>query len=262
MIGAVVAATVHGGEAAKPTAPAISLMADGYYAREPADREWSIRLRGTIPSLCGAWLLVFDPAGKVLHSGQVAHGVYPDDRPFTVTLPADGRTGDCMIKLIGMQEDLMSLRLPLTDLPMEVYGGRNFAVRTEKGARLCFKGFDRPRTKPSLEESLAAVTEGGPAPAEAGQTRVTLGAYKGHLVVKNGTGKVVANTRTPLEGTEIESGKYDNLTTFPTVPGETYWLEQECMYFGSTNTLYVACEPGHWFQPDLRFEAIKWWTLK
>jgi hypothetical protein len=239
-----------------------SIMADAIYVREPADGAWSIRLRGQIPSLSGAWLLAFDSAGKVLHSGLVPHGDYPDEKPFILAFPPDGRAGDYAIRLIGRQEDLMGVRLPLTDLPFEVYGGRQFAVSGGKASRVCFKGLDRPKAKASLEDALAVAEGEADAPkADEGGTRVTLGAYKGHLTVRDEAGKTVADTRTLLPGTENEVLKYSNLTTFPTAPGATYWLERECLYFSSTNAFYIAVDPGRWFQPDPRHESIKWWVL-
>ena len=158
------------GLAAEPMPPVSQVMADGYYVRETRDQAWQLRITGEIPSLCGAWILVHDRAGRKVVSRQIPHGLYSEEAPWVLEVPRDGIEGDYVIRIIGHQRDLLGIRVPLSDLPGEVYGGNSFTIGHEPGRRIAFQ----------VDES---------------RHQVKLGAYKGHLTVRDATNGIVADTR-------------------------------------------------------------------
>ncbi len=214
-----------------------SVMADGYYIRETKDEEWFIRITGTIPSLAGAYILIFDTTGRKIYAGVIPSGEHPSKAPFVVKVPADGVTGDYKIKLLGHQHDLLGIHVPLTDLRYEVYGGSSFTIGHDKDRRIAFK----------------VSTE---------QTEVTLAAYKGHLTVKDADDGVVADTRTSTEPINEKSNapfRYCNVVTFPVVMEKTYWIEPQSFYFRTAPSLFLTFNPKGWFKPDPKLDEVKWW---
>jgi hypothetical protein len=207
------------------------VMAGGYYAREVKDQEWHLRLVGEIPSLCGAYIVIHDAAGKIVYHGVIPHGQYPADRPYVVAIKPDGTVGDYKIVMVGHQNDLLGVTVPYTDLPSEVYGGANFTIGHEPDVEPLFRAPD-------------------------GVTKMSLGAYKGHLKVADQTGRVVADTRV---GGVLK--KYDMTTDFDVKPGDTYRLQLECFYFRSylPGTLFIAFDPARWFSPTAALDQVKWW---
>ena len=218
------------GQVAQKTEPH-PVMADGYYAREVRDQEWHLRLVGEIPSLCGAYVVIHDAAGKIIHHGMIPHGTYPADRPYVATIKPDGIVGDYKIVMIGHQNDILGVAAPYTDLPFEVYGGVNFTIGNAPGVDLYFQ-------------------------APEGIAKMNLGAYCGHLKVLDSAGKVVADTR--VGG---KPKKYDMTVEFAVKPGETYCLQRECFYFNSyiPGTLFFAFDPARWFCPTSTLDRVKWW---
>lgn len=209
-----------------------SVFATGCYVREANNQEWSLRLVGKIPSLCGAYMVVHDAAGKTIYHGVIPHGSYPEDKPYVVTIKPDGIAGDYKIVIVGHQNDMLGLTAPFTDLPFEVYGGWTFAIG------------DDPNTKPFFK-------------APEGVTKMKLGAYKGHLKVFDKAGKIIADTR--VGGQQM---KYDNTVEFAVTQGETYQLHrEECFYFKSylPGTFFIVFQPERWFSPSTNLDTIKWW---
>lgn len=207
------------------------VMAGGYYAREVRDQEWHLRLAGEVPSLCGAYVVIHDAAGKTIYHGLIPRGQYPADKPFSVAIPPDGIVGDYKIVLVGHQNDMLGVAAPYTDLPFEVYGGVNFTIGHAPGVNLYFQ-------------------------APPGITNMNLGAYCGHLKVLDPAGKVVADTR--VGG---KPRKYDMTIEFDVKPGETYCLQRECFYFNSymPGTLFIAFDPARWFCPNPALDQVNWW---
>ena len=232
--------TIYRVSAAEPVPAAapklLRIQANGIYLREATDGPWQLTLTGAIPSLCGAYILVLDAAGKVVHHGVVPHGEYPPDKPLRIPIAADGLAGDYLVKLIGYQDDVMGLAMPLSDLPLEVYGHHSFAIAHElKDVPIWF------RLPP-------------------GQTTLTIGGYKGHLRVRDAQGKTVAESR--LDG-YYAGEKYGQKYRFCHVmelelqPETPYQLFRECLYFHSTEPLYLAFDPQRWFVPDPRLDELK-----
>ena len=163
--------------AAAPPEPAKEyprhIMPNGYYVRESEDQEWHIAVSGKIPSLCGIYLIVYDKSGKVVHHGVVPHGDYGAESPFRVTVPKDGVAGDYKIKIIGNQPTTWESNLPLKRL---------------KGGLLRHRHVLGTRPRP-WRQGLCPV----PNAARAG--RAGFACVQGHLVVKDESGAVVADTR-------------------------------------------------------------------
>ncbi len=208
------------------------VMADGYYARETTDGPWHIRIVGTVPSLCGAYVLVFGAGGDIVFRARIPHGTYPEDAPLLLKVPADGVTGDYKIKVIGHQRDLLGIQVPMTDLGAEVYGGTSFTIGHDEGRRIAFKVAD--------------------------QEELTVSAYKGHLKVRDAAGRVVADTCGTPE-TPPQVSRYSNLVTFPAKAGETYWIEPTAFYFGAKSRLFLTFDPDTWFLPNPLLDEVKWW---
>lgn len=232
----VAALLLCGGAAwAQNPAPAVryNVMAGGYYAREVKDQEWHLTLTGEIPSLSGAYVVVHDAQGKLIHSGVIPHGKYPPEKPFRVTVKPDGVVGDYKIIILGYQDDLLGLVTPFTDLPLEVYGGGSMSMGHE------------PTAKPYF-----MVPEG--------VTKMKLGAYAGSFQVYDADNKVVADSR--KEGVKE---KYDNTVEFPVTPGKVYRFERQSMYFRSytPGAFYIALSRERCFVPSPELDKVKWWEL-
>jgi hypothetical protein len=215
--------------AGKEPPQARRVMASGYYVREAEDREWRLRIVGETPSLCGAYMVIHDEAGKLLHHGEIPHGSHTADKPFVVTLPRDGRTGDYRIVIVGHQEDMLGLQTPITDLPLEVYGGTHFTVGHDPVA-VYFR-------------------------APEGLTKLTVGAYAGHLQVIKDPGGLVADTK---KGYVDKKGR-NNLVDFQPEPETLYRIERQCFYFTAQPAIYLAFDPARWFAPSPKLQDVKWW---
>jgi hypothetical protein len=211
-----------------------SIMAAGYYAREAADGPWRIEVTGSVPSLCGACLLVYDTEGRIVHKGVVPHGDYGTNTPFVVTIPKDGIAGDYLIKIIGHQRDLLGIRVPLTTLPGEVYGGSNFTIGHDKDRRVAFQ-------------------------VDKAQETVTLAAYKGHLSVQDDAGELITDTRFHADPLLREKHPLANSVKIPVKAGVTYWIIPESFYFGCEGLLYLTFDPARWFKPDPKLDEVEWW---
>lgn len=215
------------------------IMALGYYVREQEDKDWHINISGKISSLCGIYVIVYDDGGKVVYHGSVPCGEYSDKKPFSIKIPKDGVAGDYKIKIIGAQDDFLGINLPVSDLK-EVYYITGTTIGHGKGRYVLFQ------TPPEQKE-------------------VILHAYKGHLKVKDNTGKVVGDSRKDSKYGGDKYGtkyRYSNYFTLKTSPGVTYRIEPEAFYFGCKEGLYVMFKPDSWFFPDKKLDNIKWWRLE
>lgn len=230
---------------AKAAAPlARSLMADGYYVREVKDQEWHIRIAGTLPRQPGLYLIVLGAEGKRIFQGEVPSGTYTDDTPFVLTVPADGVTGDYVLKFIGQQDNLTGLRMPLTDLPFEVYGGINFAVGYGKG--------------PGQERKVAFKVPPG-------VTRVPMNGWRGDIRVLKADGSVLSDSKTDAvpEGAPNRVFGKNYVEIQPTVEaGQTYWIDPYgVLYVNFKEPMYLTFDPARWFQPPATMDInkMKWW---
>jgi len=139
--------------------------------------------------------------------------------------------GDYKIVIVGHQNDLLGIKVPLSDLPYEVYGGTNFSVGHEPGMRVYFR----------VPEGVAKQTVGG---------------YKGHVQVLKDAGQVVADTR---KGGYQDKKAYNNLIDFTPDPKVLYRIERQCFYFRANPAIYITFFPNRWFAPSPDLDAVKWW---
>ena len=201
---------------------------DGYYVREETDREWHLRFQGPIQPACGMYLVVHDAQGRFLAHQAIPEGRHTAASPYVVTIPADGKTGDYKIVLLGTQMDFFSLPLPLTDLPLEVYGGRCFI-------------FDDNLLKPCFE-------------VPTGVTNVVLSPQRNARVLR-ADGAVVAE----LEKQKRLDAKGRPVMDVAVAAGTPYLLEPASRYFKCDPPLFLACSPERWFAPDPALDKVKWW---
>ena len=217
-----------------------SIMAYGKYAKESEDCDWSIRITGNVPSLCGAYILLHDVNGKIIHKGKIPHGEYAVDNPFVMDIKKDGVAGDYKIIIIGQQEDHLGINLPLTTLPFEVYGGTNFALGRDEKSNPAFK----------VEK----------------EKEVVVGAYKGHLSILDEKNKAIIDTakESKYAGTagldKHKAFRYCNYVTLKAEPGKIYFVDDyKTFYFKFKPAVYLTFEPEKWFNPDVRLDEVKWW---
>lgn len=116
---------------AEASADKKSLLFSEAIVRETLDQDWTLRLRGTVPSLAGCYVLVHDSAGNLLIKRHIPHGEYREGHPLELTVPKNGRVGDYRIVVVGREADVRGFGLPLTDLQFEVYGHSLFATRSQ-----------------------------------------------------------------------------------------------------------------------------------
>lgn len=213
-------------------------MPKAYFLKEDTDCEWSISITSEIISLGGIYVMVVDSNGRMVAEKEIPNGKYSTEKPFVIRIPKDGVTGEYTVKILGAQYDFTELNMPLSTLP-EVYSGVG-TIGHDPNRKIIF----RPRP---------------------GEKEIQLCAYKGDLTVKEfESGKVVADTKNPLDGTKLsfEDTKKRNLcVTFPVEQGIDYLLIPQSFYLRSGNVI-MTFVPGGWFEPDKKIEAVKWWEAK
>jgi hypothetical protein len=94
------------------------------YVREPVDREWHLYFSGKVPvySWAGASLIVHNAAGRIVHREVVPQGLYPEDKPWVITIKPDGLTGDYRIVMVGHQLQFLGVCGTVSsDLPFESF---------------------------------------------------------------------------------------------------------------------------------------------
>jgi hypothetical protein len=212
------------------------LQGSAYYAREDTDREWHVRLVGTIASFGGAYIVIHDAKGKSVYHSAIPRGDYTEANPFHVAVRADGITGDYKITLVGYEGDLLGIKLPLTDLP-EVYGGTRFTLGPVSGPQPSFQ-----------------VPEG--------VRRITLAAYKGQVRVLKTDKTVVADSasqgRYAGDGAD-KNFRFCQVVEVPVMAGETYVLAPQCHYLRCQEPLFLTFRAAQWFLPDPALDDVKWW---
>jgi hypothetical protein len=83
--------------------------------REDKDQEIKVQILGRVHQAEGAEVQAFGPDGKLISRNKAPAGLHD---PFTLVLPADGKTGEYTLLIKATQAD--DLLVPLTSLP-EVY---------------------------------------------------------------------------------------------------------------------------------------------
>ena len=94
------------------------------YVRETVDQEWHLYFSGKVPvcSWAGAALTVHDATGRIIHREVIPRGLYPIDKPWVVTVKADGLTGDYRVVMVGHQiQFLGDCGTVSTDLPFDAF---------------------------------------------------------------------------------------------------------------------------------------------
>ncbi len=200
------------------------LYFSGAFVRTVPGEEWSIRITGRVPSLSGCYLLVHDAKGNVRHEQAIAQGDY-EDNPLEIRIPKSERAEDLRCVIIGQQEDVMGVNLPLTTLAYEVYGGKHFGKRS---ADILYFRPEGPNAELAIWGSAGSV-------------------------------KVLKEGRLLLEA-KPETAKRKSPVAFHFTPGELYQLDtSHTFYFGMSHVAYLAFEPGRLFQPDPALASAPWW---
>ncbi len=92
------------------------------YVREPADQAWHLYFVGKVPvhAWAGAAMIVHDASGRILRREVIPRGEYAEDNPRVITIPADSRTGDYRIVMVGHQIQFIGVCGRVwSDLPFE-----------------------------------------------------------------------------------------------------------------------------------------------
>ena len=217
-----------------------TIMAEACYVRETTDQEWHIRIVGTLPLGPGFYAVIWNAAGKIILQGEIPSGTYAVDKPFVLTVPADGVAGEYVIKLIGPQDNFLANRMPMTDLPFEVYGGCGFAL-----------GYGR---QGEVRKVLFRVPEG--------TTNIVFGGWgEGYRILKADGGVLVDSEKDAV--LDPNDRRKKTFEVHPNVTAdETYWIDPYgIFYFGFKEPAYLAFDPARWFAPAIKmdFNKIKWW---
>jgi hypothetical protein len=226
------------------------LKGQSYYFREPDDREWHLTFVGEVPEYPGGYIVLHDAASRLVYHGELPRGTYTVEKPFVVTVPKDGITGDYRLVLLVSEGVVLGLRRPLSDLPFEEVGG-HYAFRM--GSPWPVPVFFR-------------------APADT--TSMAMAGYKAYVRVFNMKGEIIADGR--VDGRTLEQmdeaqrkrmgdsfGKYDIISEFPVEPGQLYVLDSNAAVntFPDSEERYLALDPAKLFVPDSKLTAVKWWQL-
>lgn len=228
--------------AAFPDKPlARTILTHVIYVRKDKDQEWHIRATGNLPCGPGLYAVVFNAQKKVIFHGEIPFGTYSEKKPFLLTVPADGATGDYAIRLVGQQDNIMGLLFPLTDLPHEVCDGTGTALgyaSTGQARLVAFKPLE-------------------------GQTHVQATGGRGHFRILKADGSVLADSKTAAmsaDSTEKHWRKSDVEVRAPVMPGQTYWFDPyDLFYFGFKDPAYLTFDPDRWFAPTFSLGEDKWW---
>lgn len=220
------------------------LMFSAVYVKEKVDQAWRLRITGDLPRGPGIHVLIYDEAGGFMSRYDVPWGEYTDETPFTVDVPADGKAQQYVIKVLGQQDNMNGLRLPLTDLPYEVYSGSGFAF-----------GYGDARTQRRIVAFQVA-----------DETPIHFSGWRADYRILDAAGATVADSKDHIlpEGDPRRVGDMRNHEAiFNLKPGNTYWLDPYGVMYLSVRgkRLYLTFDPERWFEPklDWSLEDRPWW---
>lgn len=194
--------------------PLAAMNRSGYspvVLREDQDRAFDIHLRGTIGA-DGMDVQVFGPDSQLVQRTQAPGNTAERAAPFTITVPADGKTGQYVV-LLGAREGQDELSVPLTDLPGEVYP-RGYWMQTA-----ATRFFTR-----------------------------TANAEGGQIAVQPHKGKARLSTADFSETlASTDTGEYVRAT----MPDAGVWIEMTCRYvhMADNEPITLAVSPSRWFEP-------------
>jgi hypothetical protein len=217
------------------------LIMNATHVREARDQSWHLHVTGNLPTSPGLYVIVYNERGDVVHQGAIPAGTYSPEAPFLLEVPKDGLAQQYVIKLLGVNRNFEGITLPMTDLPFEVYEGRDGGT------------FVMPY--PASGEIRRLTFQASP-----GESNLALTAGNQVLRVLDSHGGLVADNR-PADG----SGKATNSLLLATQPGRVYWLDPgNANQFGTvkgTAKLYLAFDPERWFAPTTTWdlESRPWW---
>lgn len=213
------------GQTKSPAEP--RLMMSNIYFHEEHDQPWELRITGNVPSFAGMLLMMHDARGNITLKRHVPHGQYAADQPLIIPIPADGIAGDYRLIILGHQEDIRGLHMPLSSLSKEVYDGTNFAARN--APPLYFK-------------------------APPGVETLRISSYSGQQQVYEGE-QVVLDTKTDGELTGRTW-----VAPLKIKPNAVYnFRNLKVFYFGSPDGLLLCFDINRWFVPDQKLSEIRWW---
>ncbi len=212
------------------------------YVKEDADLAWKIRLSGNMPDGPGLFVIVYNETGDIVHRAAVPCGEHTAENPYVITIPADGKIQQYVVKLLGQEDNLRNLTLPLTDLSHEVYGdGSWYSFGQGKSGDRRIVAFQAPADGSVMKFS----------------------GYKGDYRILDDLGAVVADSKdkVPLDpnGRNAQPKVKMDLTL---PPGKTFWLEPYgVQYLASETNLYLTFNPERWFEPNLAWDlkSRPWW---
>ncbi|MHC4874047.1 MAG: hypothetical protein ACYTFY_19530, partial [Planctomycetota bacterium] len=95
---------------------------------------------------------------------------------------------------------------------------------------------------------------------------IIVGAYKGHLRLKDKKGKIILDT---AEGSKNagttgldrkKSFRFCNYIKLQAEPGKAYFVDDyKVFYFKFRPMVYMTFDPDSWFKPDEKLDEVKWW---
>lgn len=221
------------------------LMFSAAYLKQTTDGPWHVRIVGDLPRGPGICMLIYNEAGDFVKRADIPWGKHSDEEPFIVTMPADGKAQQYVIKMLGQQDNFNGIRLPLTNLPYEVYGDHSFAFGNG------FRGANQRLV------AFQPNADGKP---------IHFSGWSDHYRILDAAGYSIADSKDLVlpEGDERKTGgprNYEMITTLE--PGKTYWIDPyRVMYLGVKHTkLYLTFDPESWFEPNLSWtlESRPWW---
>jgi len=221
------------------------LMFSAVYVKEEVDRPWQLRVTGNLPRGPGLHVLIYNEAGNFLKRADAPWGIHHRNKPFTIDIPADGKAQQYVIKVLGQQDNLNGLQLPLTNLPFEVYGDRSFAFgHGTAGKELRLVSF-----QPNVD--------GRP---------IHFSGWSAHYRILDATGNPFADSKDLKlsdDDTRKKGGPRHYEMIVPLKPGKTYWIDPyQIMYLKVHGAnLYLTFDPMRWFEPNLTWtlESRPWW---
>jgi hypothetical protein len=220
------------------------LQMSACYVKETTDRAWKVRITGDLPRGPGIYVIVYDEAGEVVKRDAVPFGTYDVAKPYTLAVPADGKAQQYVIKLLGQQDNLNGMALPLTDLPLEVYGDGSY----------------------SLGYGTAAGQKRMVAFQVADEQPLHLQGWSGNYRILDAQGATVFDSAQAMlpEGDPTKKGGPRYVEMIVTLkPGRTYWFEPYgVMYWARLNgRLFLTFDPPRWFEPKLSWtlDERPWW---
>jgi len=229
--------------------PPPSIRCGGIYCRETEDRDWHVRIAGSVISPAGVYIVVNDAANRIIFRGKIPAGEYPSEKPYEVKVAKDNVVGDYLLTIFGIQTDFASIIPPYTDLPFEVYGKTFFQVMP-RGSGI----------KPYTEIAPGGLFFQVPPGAEEIKIEQSMVAWTIHAQDGSVVFDVLKDGQT--DALPDHNNRIPRIGTFKATPGKTYILGHSLYWFFASPELYVAVSPDRWFTPDPQLHLDPTWWRK